>query len=63
MAEGAIGEVYKRHDRLWDWRVRARNGEIIATSGGQGFTERNDAAEALIRAGLLMDSIAEIRDV
>ena len=39
-------EVYRREDALWDWRVRAANGEIVATSGGQGFSERNDAREA-----------------
>jgi len=41
--------VYKRDDGLWDWRMKAGNGEIIATSGGQGFTERNDAVEAAER--------------
>jgi Uncharacterized conserved protein len=41
--------VYKREDGLWDWRMKAGNGEIIATSGGQGFTERNDATEAVER--------------
>ena len=43
-------EIYRRADRLWDWRLVAENGEIIATSGGQGFTERNDAEEAGLRA-------------
>lgn len=42
--------VYLREDGSWDWRIVAPNGEIIATSGGQGFTERNDAAEAMDRA-------------
>ena len=36
-------EVYKRQDGLWDWRLNAANGQIVATSGGQGYTERNDA--------------------
>jgi uncharacterized protein YegP (UPF0339 family) len=39
-------EVYRRADGLWDWRAVGGNGEIVATSGGQGFTERNDAREA-----------------
>lgn len=41
--------VYKREDNLWDWRILSPNHEIVATSGGQGFTERNDAVEALAR--------------
>lgn len=47
-------EIYRREDRLWDWRAVAGNGEIVATSGGQGFTERNDAHEAVdrVRDGL-----------
>lgn len=42
-------EIYRRDDDLWDWRVKAPNHEIIATSGGQGFTERNDARESAVR--------------
>ncbi len=42
-----IGQTYKRKDGLFDWRLVNRgNHEIQATSGGQGFTERNDAQEA-----------------
>jgi uncharacterized protein YegP (UPF0339 family) len=41
------GEVYKRADGLYDWRVKAANNATVATSGGQGFTERNDAREAV----------------
>ncbi len=40
-------ETYKRADGLWDWRLFASNGQIVSTSGGQGFTERNDAQEAV----------------
>lgn len=40
-------EIYRRTDALWDWRVKAPNGQVVATSGGQGFTERNDAREAV----------------
>jgi uncharacterized protein YegP (UPF0339 family) len=40
-------EVYKRTDGKWDWRMRAGNGEIVATSGGQGFNERGDAVESV----------------
>lgn len=45
--------VYQRADGLWDWRLVAGNGEIIATSGGQGYTERNDAVEGVGRVGLV----------
>ena len=42
-------EVYKRSDGAFDWRAVATNGQIVATSGGQGYTEGNDAAEACER--------------
>jgi len=42
-------EIYQREDGLYDWRLIADNGEIIATSGGQGYTERNDAVEGAAR--------------
>lgn len=42
-------EVYQRSDGRYDWRMKAENNEIVATSGGQGYNERNDAAEALVR--------------
>ena len=48
MGDGRV-EIYKRADGLWDWRLKAGNGEIIASSGGQGYTERNDALEAVYR--------------
>lgn len=48
--EGARLEVYVRKgDGLYDWRKRAGNNQTVATSGGQGFTERNDAQEAASR--------------
>lgn len=42
-------EVYEREDGLWDWRRQADNGEIVATSGGQGYTKKDDALEAAER--------------
>lgn len=42
-------EIYRRPDKRWDWRLKGANGEIIATSGGQAFNERNDAKEAADR--------------
>lgn len=42
--------VYQRADGLWDWRlVNPGNYEIMATSGGQGYTEANDAREGFDR--------------
>ena len=42
-------EVYERRDAKtdaplgeYDWRVRATNGNIVATSGGQGYVDRGE---------------------
>jgi uncharacterized protein YegP (UPF0339 family) len=40
--------VYKREDGLFDWKLVAPNGEVVASSL-QGFEERNDAVEAASR--------------
>ena len=40
--------VYRRADGLYDYRVIARNGEIVVASA-QGFTRRDDAVEAANR--------------
>lgn len=37
-------EVYQRADKRWSWRLRAGNGSIIATDGGQGYENRSDCA-------------------
>ena len=41
-------EVYKDKSDEWRWRLIRRNGRIIA-DGGEGYTERNDATEAVER--------------
>jgi len=44
-------ENYKRRDEKKDWRARASNGNIQATSGGQGFEnakDRDDSLQSLI---------------
>lgn len=41
--------VFRRVDGLYDWHLVAPNGQIVATSGSQGYTERNDAVEAAAR--------------
>jgi uncharacterized protein YegP (UPF0339 family) len=38
-------EIFQRTDMRWDWRVLANNGNIIATSGNQGYENRGDAAQ------------------
>jgi uncharacterized protein YegP (UPF0339 family) len=41
------GEIYKRTDEKWAFRVRASNGEIVATDGGQGYVAKSDAKATL----------------
>lgn len=33
--------------RQWRWRLRARNGRIVATGGGDGYNNRADCLGAL----------------
>ncbi|WP_168217862.1 DUF1508 domain-containing protein [Occultella kanbiaonis] len=35
--------VYKRADGRWAWNLKADNGLIIATDGGQGYENEGDA--------------------
>lgn len=37
-------QFYQRTDGKWDWRVKSPNGNIIATSGNQGY-DRKEGAE------------------
>jgi uncharacterized protein YegP (UPF0339 family) len=41
------GELYKRNDDKWAFRVKASNGEIVATDGGQGYSAKADAKATL----------------
>ncbi|MBM3715890.1 MAG: DUF1508 domain-containing protein [Actinobacteria bacterium] len=50
-ADAPRPQVFQRADGRWAWRLRAANGEIIATDGGQGF-ERHGAAKASAAAVL-----------
>jgi len=34
--------VYKRADGKWAWNLKADNGAIIATDGGQGYNNEGD---------------------
>jgi len=42
----AAFEVYKDQSEEWRWRLRHRNGNVIADSG-EGYTERNKAHDAI----------------
>lgn len=35
--------LYKRDDGKWGWRLKADNGRVIATDGGQGYSNETDA--------------------
>lgn len=39
------GEFYQRTDMLWAWRLKAANGQIVATDGGQGYEDRSWATQ------------------
>jgi uncharacterized protein YegP (UPF0339 family) len=41
------GQVYKRTDGKWAFRVKASNGETVATDGGQGYEAKASAVSTL----------------
>lgn len=41
------GEIYKRKDGKWAFRVKASNGEVVATDGGQGYEAKSSASSTL----------------
>jgi uncharacterized protein YegP (UPF0339 family) len=41
------GEVYKRADGKWAFRVKAANNEIVAVDGSQGYNAKADAKSTL----------------
>jgi uncharacterized protein YegP (UPF0339 family) len=56
------GELYKRTDGKWSFRVRAKNLKIVATDGSQGYSTKraaHDTLEKLIRG----DYNGEIKEV
>ncbi|MGZ4588559.1 MAG: YegP family protein [Mycobacteriaceae bacterium] len=42
-------EVFKRHDGKWAFQVKAANGQIVATDGGQGYDHKADAVETVTK--------------
>ena len=41
------GELYQRNDKKWAFRVKASNGEVVATDGGQGYEAKASATSTL----------------
>lgn len=35
-------DIYRRVDGRWAWRLRAANGQTIATDGAQGYENEDD---------------------
>jgi uncharacterized protein YegP (UPF0339 family) len=56
------GEIYKRKDGKWAFRVKASNGEVVATDGGQGYEAKSSARSTLekLLRGDYDGSIAEV---
>jgi uncharacterized protein YegP (UPF0339 family) len=43
------GELYKRAAGNWGFRVKASNGQQVASDGGQGYSNKADARSTLER--------------
>ena len=43
----AKGELYQRKDGKWAFRVKAANGQIVATDGSQGYESKSSAKATL----------------
>ena len=41
------GEIYKRSDGKFGFRVKASNGQVVATDGSQGYSAKSDARSTL----------------
>jgi uncharacterized protein YegP (UPF0339 family) len=41
------GEIFKRADGNFGFRVKASNGQVVATDGGQGYANKGDARSTL----------------
>jgi uncharacterized protein YegP (UPF0339 family) len=59
----AVRLLFQRDDGRWAWHLEADNGRIIATDGGQGYENEDDArsmAERVI-GGEFNDAERKIR--
>jgi uncharacterized protein YegP (UPF0339 family) len=56
------GEVYKRKDGKWAFRVKATNGQVVATDGGQGYADKKRATDTLTKllAGSYDGAVKEV---
>ncbi len=56
------GEIYKRKDGNWAFRVKASNGQVVATDGGQGYNDKSSATSTLTKlmAGEYNGEIKEV---
>ena len=56
------GELYKRKDGQWAFRVKASNGQVVATDGGQGYSSKAAAMSTLTKllAGEYNGSVNEV---
>ena len=43
------GELFLRGDGTWGFRIKASNGEIVASDGGPGYATKADARSTLER--------------
>jgi uncharacterized protein YegP (UPF0339 family) len=41
------GEIVTRADGKFGFRVKASNGQVVATDGGQGYSDKGDARSTL----------------
>ena len=41
------GELYQRKDKKWEFRVKATNGQNVATDGSQGYESKASAKSTL----------------
>jgi uncharacterized protein YegP (UPF0339 family) len=42
-------EIYRRTDGRWAWRLKATNGQVVATDGGQGYENHADVETIVTR--------------
>ncbi|HDH03211.1 MAG TPA: DUF1508 domain-containing protein [Actinobacteria bacterium] len=42
-------EEYQRKDGNWAFRVKSRNGQVVATDGGQGYSSKGSCAKTLAK--------------
>jgi len=48
MTDEARGELYTREDGTFGWRLKAFNGNIIATDGGQGYENATECVNMFV---------------